>query len=154
MNLSFENEIYKKLLNEVNENLSNDKKCPICRDPLNMDNLTLDCKHSYHSNCIINSFNYYETKKCLLCNTNFLLTKYESTCSKVMKNGKQCTRKCYNSQKMCNLHIKQFINESIKNKNKVKILIKKKSEKLSNLKNKMDELCKEIEELKKIDNSI
>ncbi len=67
-----------------------------------------------------------------------------------MKNNKQCTKKCYNSQKLCNLHIKQLMNETNKNKNKTKILIKKKNEKISKLKIKIDELNKEIEELKKL----
>ena len=154
MNLSFENEIYTKLLNEVNKNLSNSKTCPICRDPLNFDDLTLGCNHSYHSSCLINSFNSYETKRCLLCNTSFSLNKYENICSKIMKNNKQCTKKCYNSQKLCNLHIKQLMNETNKKKDKAKILIKKKNEKISILKNQIDNLIKEIAELKKIDNSI
>lgn len=150
MNLSFENENYSKLLNEVNKNLNKSKICPICRDPLNYDDLTLVCNHSYHSSCLINSFNSYETKRCLLCNNSFSFNKYESICSKIMKNNKQCTKKCYNSQKLCNLHIKQLMNETNKNKNKTKILIKKKNEKISKLKIKIDELNKEIEELKKL----
>ena len=154
MNLSFKNEMYTKLLNEVNKNLNNSKICPICRDPLNFDDLTLVCSHSYHSSCLINSFNSYETKRCLLCNTSFSLSKYESTCSKIMKNNKKCTKKCFNSQKLCNLHVKQLMNETNRNKTKTKILIRKKNEKILSLEKEIIKIKLEIEELKKIDNSI
>ena len=149
MNLCFENDIYNNILNEINKNSESNNVCPICRDTMDNDKITLGCKHSYHSNCVINSFSSYESKKCMLCNKLIIMNDYSSICSKVMKNNKKCTRICYNQEKLCNLHLNQYLNEIKKNKKKINLSIDKKKDQIKKFHLKITNLKNEIEILEK-----
>ena len=41
--------------------------CAICRDDLCQNTHTLECNHTYHTNCIMNWFRTPEATKCPLC---------------------------------------------------------------------------------------
>lgn len=148
MNLSFENNDYNIILEAINNNLKNKDKCMICRDSLDNDLINLECNHKYHSNCLINSFAKYEQKKCPFCNGSFNLNIFKSQCSKMMT-SKQCTKLCYNQEKLCNIHLRQKINESIKNKKNINININKKKDKIIKLNVQIKKLQEEINQLEK-----
>ena len=127
MNITFENEEYANILSNLikHKNVDKDNICAICRDPLLIDTIDLHCNHRYHSNCLLSSFIKYESKKCPLCNEHFLIDSYKTTCQKVMKNKNVCGKKCYNNEGLCNIHIRTYLKElqrekekEIKNKNK------------------------------------
>ena len=148
MNLIFENNDYNMILNDINNNLKNDNKCMICRDALNNDIINLGCNHKYHSNCLTNSFIKYEQKRCLFCNSSFNLNLFKSQCSKMMA-SKQCTKFCYNQEKLCNIHLKQKMNEIVKNKKNININIKKKNDKINKLNTMIKQLHEEVKQLEK-----
>ena len=157
MNITFENEEYANILSNLmkNKNVDKDNICAICRDPLLIDTIDLHCNHRYHSECLINSFIKWESKKCPLCNEHFILNSYQSTCIKKMKDNKICNRVCFNDEKLCKIHVKSYLKEIEKNQqiekkkeiNKLKKLIKSKQTKLKSLNTKVESLNEEIKNL-------
>ena len=161
MTLTFQNTELSNILDDINRNLKIDcdNICSICRDPLLLDTIVLNCKHRFHSNCIKESFIKYESKKCPLCSDLILWDSYKTKCMITKKNGEICNKICYNDEKMCNLHIKTHLkmiekekSKSDYNKSKVEknILnkIKTKSNQIKKLKEKISILESEIMVLK------
>ena len=124
MNIKFENKEYSDILNNVisNSNINKNNICAICREPLLIDTINLNCNHRYHSSCLINSFMKYESKKCPLCDEHFLIDSFKSKCQKVMKNKKICNRICFNNEGLCNLHSRILLKDLLKNKDNLNIL--------------------------------
>ena len=120
MNITFENEEYANILTNLmkHQNVDKNNICAICRDPLLIDTIDLHCKHRYHSNCLLSSFIKYESKKCPLCNEHFLIDSYKTTCQKVMKNKNICGKKCYNNEELCNIHIRTYLKDLQREKQK------------------------------------
>ena len=48
-------------------------ECAICLDSMNSQTLTISCGHTYHSNCLLNWFEYNMT--CPVCRTQFIWAK-------------------------------------------------------------------------------
>ena len=158
MNITFENEEYANILSNLmkHKNVDKDNICAICRDPLLIDTIDLHCKHRYHSNCLLSSFIKYESKKCPLCNEHFLIDSYKTTCQKVMKNKNICGKKCFNNEGLCNTHIRTYLKElqrekqkEIKNKNKkekasLKRQIKAREKKVLKLTKELEKIQMEI----------
>lgn len=48
-------------------------ECAICLDSMNAQTLTISCGHTYHSNCLLNWFEYNMT--CPVCRTKFIWEK-------------------------------------------------------------------------------
>jgi hypothetical protein len=48
-------------------------ECAICLDSMNAQTLTISCGHTYHSNCLLNWFEYNMT--CPVCRTQFIWAK-------------------------------------------------------------------------------
>ena len=48
-------------------------ECAICLEPINSQTLTISCGHTYHSNCLLNWFEYNMT--CPVCRTKFIWAK-------------------------------------------------------------------------------
>ena len=104
----------------------------------------------------MSSFIKYESKKCPLCNEHFLIDSYKTTCQKVMKNKKICGKKCYNNEGLCNTHIRTYLKElqrekqkEIKNKNKkekasLKRQIKAREKKVLKLTKELEKIQMEI----------
>ena len=63
--------------------------------------------------------------------------------------SKQCTKLCYNQEKLCNIHLRQKMNESIKNKKNINININKKKDKIIKLNIQIKKLQEEINQLEK-----
>ena len=153
MSLIFNNPDFNNILNEINDKKDVDKDniCAICRDPLLIDTIDLHCNHRYHSECLINSFVKYDTKKCPLCNEHFLIDSYKNKCQRVMKNKNICNKICFNNEGLCSMHSRLFLNELKKENqknNKLKSLIKKK------INTKEIKVTKLNDELKKLKNEI
>mgnify|MGYP000085203055 CR=1 len=154
MSLIFNNNEYNNILENINKNKDNNKdnECAICRDPLLVDTIDLNCKHRYHTECLLNSYVKYESKKCPLCNDHFLIDTYKSTCIKTMKDNKICNKLCYNNEHLCKIHIKTYLKELEKNSNKtdktknnkVQKLIKSKKLKLEKLNKQVNDMQSEI----------
>jgi len=150
MSLIFENPDYNNILDNINnnKNINKDNECAICRDNLLVDTIDLHCKHRYHTECLLNSFIKYDTKKCPLCNEHFLIESYKTTCVNKMKNNNICNKICYNNEKLCKVHVKTYLKEfKRKDKteiNKLKKVIKNKNTKLKKLIKDLDELQTEI----------
>ena len=157
MNLNFKNEEYAKILSKIQHinNVNKDNICAICRDPLLIDTIDLHCNHRYHTECLLNSFVKYESKKCPLCNEHFLIDSYQTSCCQVMKNKKICDRKCYNNERLCSTHIKTYLKQLAKQAEKNKKDNKKEiasiKRKIKSRENKVKKLNKE---LKTLDNEI
>ena len=157
MSLTFNNPDFNNILNEINnkKDVDKDNICAICRDPLLIDTINLHCDHRYHSDCLINSFVKYDTKKCPLCNEHFILESYKTNCIKKMNNGQTCNKICYNNEQLCKVHIRTYLKELEKaatkaNKtetNKIKREIKKKNTKLKKLNIDVNNLINEIKSL-------
>ena len=155
--MNFKNEEYKKIYNDVerNKSICRDNVCAICKESLLVDTIKLHCNHRYHSECLINSFIKWESKKCPLCNEHFILNSYQSTCIKKMKDNKICNRVCFNDEKLCKIHVKSYLKEIERNQqiekkkeiNKLKKLIKSKQTKLKSLNTKVETLNEEIKNL-------
>tara|TARA_Y200000002_G_C22675267_1_gene661770 strand:+ start:682 stop:1071 length:390 start_codon:yes stop_codon:yes gene_type:complete len=120
MNISFENKEYSDILDNIQSNrfINKDNICAICREPLLVDTIDLNCNHRYHSYCLINSFIKYEMKKCPLCNEHFFIDSFKSKCQKIMKNKNICNRTCFNNERLCNLHCRTFLKDLQKVKQK------------------------------------
>jgi hypothetical protein len=150
MSLMFENPEYNIILDNINsnKNINKDNECAICRDNLLVDTIDLHCKHRYHTECLLNSFIKYDTKKCPLCNKHFSIDSYKTTCMTKMKNNTICTKVCYNNEKICKVHVKTYLKELERNDKKeiykLKKIIKNKNTKLKKLINDQNELQTEI----------
>jgi hypothetical protein len=160
MTLIFNNIEYNKILDNININnkTSHDNICSICKDPLLLDTIILNCKHRYHSTCIKKSFYKYEFKKCPLCQEIILWDSYKTQCIIKKRDGIVCNKLCYNDEQMCNLHINTHLRILEKGKNKKSIInlkkIKIKKNKLDKLKEKVKIIENEIKILEVIDNII
>ena len=157
MSLIFCNENYNNILEDINKNkdVNKDNVCAICRDTLLVDTIDLNCNHRYHTECLINSFVKYETKKCPLCSEHFILDSFKTTCIKQMKNGNICNKVCYNNERLCKTHIRTYLKEleRLANKenkveiNKLKRVIKTKNTKLKKLMKSVSDLKDDIASL-------
>tara|TARA_B100000902_G_C27320479_1_gene924053 strand:+ start:499 stop:996 length:498 start_codon:yes stop_codon:yes gene_type:complete len=160
MSLSFDNQNFNNILNEINSNKDVDKDnvCAICRDNLLVDTIDLHCNHRYHTECLLNSFVKYDAKKCPLCNEHFIIESYKTKCSRKMTNGNICNKTCYNNEQLCKTHIKSYLKELEKEatkKNKTEISrikkeIKKKNTKLKKLSKDIKDVMSEIQNLESI----
>lgn len=153
MDIKFENKEFSNILDNIisNQDVNKDNICAICREPLLVDTINLNCNHRYHSTCLINSFVKYESKKCPLCNEHFLIDSFKTKCQRVMKNKNICNKICFNNEGLCLMHSRLFLNELKKENqknNKLKSLIKKK------INTKEIKVTKLNDELKKLKNEI
>ena len=157
MSLEFYNNEYSKIFNEIerNKDVCKDNICAICKESLLVDTIKLHCNHRYHSECLINSFIKWESKKCPLCNEHFILDSYKSCCSKKMKDNKICQRVCYNDEGLCKIHVKSYLKEIEKNSknekkkeiNQLKKTIKSKQTKLKSLNKQVQSIKEELKAL-------
>ena len=156
MDINFKNSEYSSILDNLinNQNIDKDNICAICREPLIVDTIELNCNHRYHSSCLMSSFIKYESKKCPLCNEYFLIDSFKTKCQKVLKNKNVCNKTCYNNEALCLMHSRLYLielqKENQKN-NKLKSSVKKKinikEEKILKLDNEIKKLKNEINSL-------
>jgi len=154
MSLIFDNPDYNNILDDINsnKNINRDNVCAICRDNLLVDTIDLHCKHRYHTECLLNSFIKYDTKKCPLCDDHFIIESYKTTCIKKMNNNKICNKVCYNNENLCKVHVRTYLKELEKNAvkatkkeiSKIKKTIKTKNTKLNALTKDINYLQSEI----------
>lgn len=113
MSLTFKNEEYNNILNQINKNNLIDKNnlCAICKEPLLIDTIDLQCNHRYHSECLSETFIKYKPKLCPLCNEKIVINSFKSKCTSIMKNKKICNRVCYNNESVCKLHTKVYLRQ-------------------------------------------
>jgi hypothetical protein len=157
MTLIFNNVEFNKILDniKINNKTSCDNICSICREPLLLDTIILNCKHRYHSTCIKNSFYKYESKKCPLCQEMIFWDSYKTQCMTKKKDGNLCNKSCYNDEKMCNLHINSHLRMLEKERNKENITKRKNHKKnLKKIKIKKNQLDKLKEKVKILENEI
>jgi hypothetical protein len=157
MSLNFKSEELTNILNEIisNQNIKRDNICSICKDPLILDTVLLGCKHRYHSSCLQESFIKYESKKCPLCREIFLWDSYKTKCVITKTNNEICGKKCFNDEKMCNLHIKTYLKRLEKEKNKQNIVdIKEGKKKKKKIKIKITQINKLKDKIKLLENEI
>ena len=119
MTLIFDNIEYNNILDgiKINNKVNCNNICSICRDPLLLDTIILNCKHIYHSTCIKDSFHKYESKKCPLCQELILWDSYKTKCIVKKTNNIICNKLCYNNEQMCTLHINTNLRMLEKEKN-------------------------------------
>jgi hypothetical protein len=104
-------------------NVNPDKACSICHEELKDNLITLDCKHQFHYNCLINNKSQNLTKSiivdcpycrftCKITNNNINIKPIINNiilCNAIIKNGIKkgniCNRKCKTGDK-CHYHSK------------------------------------------------
>jgi len=147
MTINFKNLELNNILKEVisNNKINRDNLCSICKSPLLLDTVVLNCKHRYHSECINQTFIKWKERKCPLCQELILWNSYKTTCIIKKKNGIICDKSCYNDERMCKLHI----NSHLRMIEKEKIQIKKRKIKTGKaIKKKINSKQKQIDKLK------
>ena len=112
----FKNDEYNLILNNL-QTASN--TCLICRDEIKLDVINLNCGHTFHSQCLLDSFIKYSKKTCPYCDEYIILDSYKKKCKAKMSNNKLCDKICYNNDSLCKRHIKCFENKMIKTNNKI-----------------------------------
>lgn len=130
MNLIFKNEKYNQLLSEMSNNV--DLRCNICKEEILVDSIELSCNHKFHSNCLKDSFNFFEEIKCQLCSISINFKHHKSKC--IIEN---CSKISYNSESLCNTHSKKYLKTILNQKNKE---LKIKNQNIKKIKNKIEKL--------------
>jgi len=154
MSIVFENNNYNEILSSLkkNKNVNKDNICAICRESLILDTIDLHCKHRYHTECLMNSFLKYESKKCPLCSASFIIDSYKTKCNKEMKNDKICSKICYNNESLCSIHLKSYFKEIEKKNNSTK---KKEIDKIKRtMKNRQNKLQKLLDQVKDVNTEL
>jgi hypothetical protein len=156
MNIKFKNREYSSILDNLvnNQNIDKDNICAICREPLLVDTIKLNCNHRYHSTCLINSFIKYESKKCPLCNEYFSIDYFKTKCQRVLKNKNICNKTCYNNEGLCSMHSRLYLIELQKEDQKNKKLESSIKKKINTNEKKILKLDNEIKKLKNEINSL
>jgi hypothetical protein len=127
--------------NDVIQSELEPELCAICCEPME-DNIyeIPECKHQYHTNCIIDWFRLGKSR-CPYCNTNYTLLNQNNNSYNNYGSHRQLLKEGY----------KDIYNYSKrKNANKK---IKKKVKRISDLNKAYKEIIKQISDLKKSDNS-
>ena len=138
--MNLKNTDFEYLYNEILQNIetSCNELCGICK--LSMDKysiITLDCKHKYHVDCLLNSLKK-NIKECPYCREKININNYKSQCCKIIKIGTQCKNKVYNDEKICQCHTKLIgKNKNIEN-NIINKQIIRKTDQINKLQNEIN----------------
>ena len=136
----FKNDEYNLILNNLQ---TTNNACLICRDEIKLDVINLSCGHTFHSQCLLDSFIKYSKKTCPYCDEYIILDSYKKKCKAKMSNNKLCEKICYNNDSLCKRHLKCFETKSLKINNKINILKSKANAHAQ----KINEINKEIKKL-------
>ena len=94
------NNIYKSLQNEK------DNLCVICMEELAVGVTKLECNHQFHTECLKNSFNKYESKRCPYCRKLIKWDNFKNNCLIVKRNKIICNKVTFSTDHICSYHTK------------------------------------------------
>ena len=133
----FNNPELNKIFNDIEKSqIKEDNKCRICMEEMLFGITVLSCKHKFHTECLKNSFNKYETKSCPYCRSYINWNSFKKNCNVKKTNGEKCEKICYSDDFCCNYHSKLKLKKYIKN-------IKLNSKSLASMKKKLQKYEKD-----------